>query len=174
MRNSVTLIRLAAGAVALGVLATPAMAQEASSDYLDRLAECRGIVDPDARLACYDREVGAVVAASEEGEVRLVDREEVRQTRRRLFGFTIPKNLFGGGDDEEMDLLETTITHVRQSGRRDFFITTEEGSVWKIPSPPMRFAPPKAGQKVVFKSAAVGSYFIRINGQMGVKGVRVE
>lgn len=173
-------LRNAALAIALGTLANPALAQsdsaqDATPGYLERLSECRRIADSVERLACYDREVGAVVAASEQGDVRIVDREDVRQTKRRLFGFAIPDNLFGGSDDnEKMDTLETTITQVRPSGRRGYLITTAEGSVWRIASAPMRLSPPKAGQSVEFKTAAAGSYFIRINGQLGVKGVRVE
>ena len=167
-------------ALAAAALATPAFAQtdgagDETPGYLERLSDCRAIVEPDQRLACYDREVGAVVAASEQGDVRIIDREDVRQTKRRLFGFTIPDNLFGGRDDDEkLDTLQTTITQVRPSGRRGYLITTAEGSVWRISSAPMRLAPPKAGQSVEFKSAAMGSYFIRVNGQLGVKGVRVE
>ncbi|MBB3033456.1 hypothetical protein [Alteriqipengyuania lutimaris] len=175
-------LRNAALACLLGAAAGPALAQEpdggkAAPGYLERLSECRQIADSGQRLACYDREVGAVVAASEQGDVRIVDREDVRQTKRRLFGFSIPDNLFGGrddDDDEKMDTLQTTITQVRTSGRRGFLITTAEGSVWRITSAPMRLAPPKAGQSVEFKTASLGSYFIRINGQLGVKGVRVE
>ncbi|MBH1944796.1 hypothetical protein I5L01_11185 [Erythrobacter sp. YJ-T3-07] len=167
-------VAAAALSIVLATLAAPAQAQEDSPGYLDRLATCRAIEDSEARLACYDREVGAVVAASEQGEVRLVDREEVRQTKRKLFGFAIPKGLFGGDDNDEMDLLETTITRVAPYGRGGYTITTEEGSVWQISNPPMRFAPPKSGQSVVFKRAALGSFFIRINGQLGVKGIRVE
>ena len=73
-----------------------------------------------------------------------------------------------------MDLLETTITRVAPYGRSGYLITTEEGSVWQISNPPMRFNPPKSGQAVVFKRAALGSFFIRVNGQLGVKGVRIE
>ena len=164
---------LTAGALSLAFLASPLLAQEPPPDYLDRLAECRNTPDSAERLACYVREVAAVVVAEEQGDVRIVTREEERQTRRRLFGFTIPKNLFGGEEDQ-LDLLETSITDVRQSGRRDYLITTEEGSVWRIASPPMRFVPPRVGQKVIFKTASLGSYFIRVNGQIGVKGVRVE
>ena len=172
LKITISSVALASGCVLLG---GPALAQDEAPDYLDRLAQCRQIAEPEERLACYDREVGAVVAAGEQGEVRIVDSEDVRQTRRKLFGFSIPKNLFGSDDgDDQLDELETTITRVQRSGRSDYLITTEEGSVWRIANPPMRFAPPKAGQRVVFKTAALGSFFIRVNGQIGVKGVRVQ
>jgi len=158
-----------------GALATPAIAQDAPEGYLERLSQCREIAEPEARLACYDREVGNVVAASEQGDVKMVTREDVRETRRKLFGFAIPDNLFGGGsEDEAIDTLQTTITRVQPFGRKGYLITTQEGSVWRISNPPLRFAPPKAGQEVEFKTAALGSFFIRVNGQLGVKGVRVE
>ena len=156
-------------------LASPAIAQDAPEGYLERLADCRAIADSEARLACYDREVGSVVAASEQGEVKMVSREDVRETRRRLFGFAVPDNLFGSGsDDEALNTLQTTITRVQPYGRKGYLITTQEGSVWRISSPPLRFARPKTGQEVEFKAASLGSYFIRVNGQLGVKGVRVE
>ena len=151
----------------------PASAQDDAPDYLGSLAECRRIEEPTQRLACYDREVAAVVAASDEGEVRLVEREDVRETRRKLFGFAVPDKLFGN-DDEQLDTLETTITRVQPYGREGYLITTDEGSVWRITNPPLRFARPKAGQSVEFKTAALGSFFVRVNGQLGVKGVRVQ
>jgi hypothetical protein len=33
---------------------------------------------------------------------------------------------------------------------------------------------PKAGQKIEIKKGALSSYFLRINGQPGVKGKRVQ
>lgn len=150
------------------------------SEYLDALRACQSEVDPAARLACYDAAVGRVVAATDEGEVRIVDREDVERTRRRLFGFSLPDlGIFGGGDDDdgedaELDMLESTITSARRSGD-DWVFTIEEGdAVWQISNPPMRLARLRPGDKVVFKKASLGSYFIRVNGQVGVKGRRVR
>ena len=57
------------------------------------------------RLACFDRAAGSLLAARDSGEVRVVDREEVQETRRGLFGFTLPKlGIFGAGDDEQLEL----------------------------------------------------------------------
>jgi hypothetical protein len=46
--------------------------------------------------------------------------------------------------------------------------------VWEINNAPARFRPIKAGDTVIFKEASLGFYFIRINGQMGVKGKRIQ
>ena len=143
---------------------------------IEALAQCRAILDPAERLGCYDRAAGAVLSATESGELRVATRDSVTKTRRRLFGFSLPDlDIFGDGDDEndELDELETTITGVRGAGRGVYVFQTEEGAVWQISNAPSRLKPPRPGQPVVFKKASLGSYFIRIDGQIGVKGRRV-
>ncbi|WP_279349517.1 hypothetical protein [Erythrobacter litoralis] len=141
---------------------------------LSALESCRRLDDDRARLACYDQGVSALVDASEEGSVSLVSKEGVEETRRGLFGFSLPKlGLFGGGDDELTEL-ESTITGVRRYGRNGYVLTIAEGSEWQINSAPMRLKPPEVGDPVIFRKASLGSYFIRIDGQTGVKGRRVN
>jgi hypothetical protein len=172
-------IAAVSGVLWLAGTPVPATAQDAvdipPTDYLDALKSCQALTDDAARLACFDEQVAGMVKATETGEVQIVDKEDVRETKRSLFGFSLPKiALFGDGDDEEDELLETTITSVRYQGRRSVRFTTEEGAVWEISSVPSRLRTINAGDKVVFKRAALGSFFIRINGQTGVKGRRVE
>lgn len=171
-----------AGLAAGMLLAFPASALAQDDDagdtpnQFDAMTACRDIADDSARLACYDNAIASVVAATESGELQIVDRDDVRKTRRRLFGFSLPDiGLFGGGDDEddELDMLETTVTSVRQLRRDAWVFQTEEGAVWQINDAPMRLRGPQVGQTVVFKKASFGSYFIRINGQIGVKGRRI-
>ena len=159
----------------LATLPTSASAQEKSDDaQLGQLRECQAIVDDAARLACYDREVAAVVAASDAGDIQVVDKEDIRETRRGLFGFSLPKTgIFGGGDDKDDEVMTSQITSVRQVGREGYRITIAEGSVWQINDPPRRFRP-KVGDDVELERAAMGSFWVRLNGQNGVKGRRVE
>lgn len=139
------------------------------------LQSCRAIAAPDDRLACFDRASATLFAARDSGELRVVDREEVQETRRGLFGFTLPKlGVFGSGDDEQLDMLESTITGVSRYGRNGYRIRIEEGSVWQIESAPSRLRTPKPGDEIVLKKASLNSFFIRIAGQIGVKGKRVE
>jgi hypothetical protein len=161
--------------------AAPASAQDTvalpSTDYVDALRVCRAIADEVERLACYDTKVGAIVAASEAGDVRVVDRGDLVRTRRQLFGFAVPElDILKDDkqDKEASELLQTSITGSRQLSGRAWRFTTEEGAVWEINNAPGRFAPIKTGDKVEFKRASLGYYFIRINGQMGVKGKRIE
>jgi hypothetical protein len=175
LARGAALLALAAAAPALAQEATQDGAQEA--DYIAALKACRAIKDEDDRLECYDAKVGAMVSASEAGDVRIVDREDVRRTRRQLFGFTVPDLDILEGDEQDKEtseLLETTVTSARQLASKAWRFTTAEGAVWEISNAPARLAPIKPQDKVVFKRASLGYYFIRINGQMGVKGKRIE
>jgi len=173
-----TLATLLTSAGALILLSNSPSAQEATGGavYLEGLKACQSVADDDERLACYDAAVGRVVAATDEGDVRIVNSDDIRKTRRGLFGFGLPKiNLFGGEADEEDTLLQSTITGVRIEGRNTVFLTIEEaGAVWRIPGASRIVMNTRVGDSVEFKKAALGSYFIRINGRLGVKGRRVK
>lgn len=162
-------------AVAGIAASAPAAAQDnAAPDHLAALKNCQSVAENSARLACYDAAVGTMVAASDQGNLRIVDQEEVTQTRRRLFGLNLPKLKILGGDQGELETLVTTVTSAHQINGKTWAFVTEEGSAWRINNAPMRFTGPKPGQSVEFKRAAMGTFFVRINGQMGVKGVRVD
>jgi len=160
--------------------AAPAHAQNSDGEagsYLDALTKCRSLIDDGDRLACFDREVAGVVAASEAGDVRVVDREQMTRTRRSLFGFNLPDlDLFGNGDDaaDENELFETTITQARYASRKSVRFTTAEGATWEMRNVPRRLRTIEPGDTVVFKPASLGYYFVRIDGQMGVKGRRIR
>jgi hypothetical protein len=180
----VTHYRAAAAPLAAAVLmlaaAAPLAAQDEKSEssYVTALRACQGKTDAAERLAA----VGSIVSASSEGEVTVVDREDVRQTRRKLFGFALPDlGIFGGNSDkedpaqaEEFTALQTTIAAVRSGAEGTYIITTEEGAEWQLSEVPARLLRPRVGQPIEIRAAALSSYFLRINGQKGVKGRRVR
>ena len=124
--------------VALLVLAVPLAAADAPSPRpLAALQQCRTLTDATARLACYDGAVDALTAATASGEVQVVDRQEVRRTRKGLFGFTLPRIGFlssrpGSAEDAADEArLETTITASRSIGYGKYRITLDSGAVWE-------------------------------------------
>ncbi len=150
---------------------------EPTEDYLEALKSCQSVTEDIARLQCFDAAVGNIVTATETGDVQVIDREDVRETRRSLFGFSLPDiGLFGGGDDdeEEDELFQTTIESVRYIGRRGARFTTAEGAVWEMSNVPRRMRQIRPGDEVVFREASLGYFFVRIEGQTGVKGRRVQ
>ncbi|WP_337660886.1 hypothetical protein [Erythrobacter sp. Alg231-14] len=168
-------------AAAMAMLAGPVQAQDApgeDADYLEGLKACQQIAEDAQRLECFDSAVGSIVTASDEGEVQVVDRDDVRQTRRSLFGFNLPDlGIFGSDDDEEEEeeeLFTTTVVSVRYLSSRKARFTTAEGAVWEMKNIPRRLRRIQEGDTVEFNSAALGYFFIRINGQLGVKGRRIQ
>ncbi|MEM6858136.1 MAG: hypothetical protein AAF559_09715 [Pseudomonadota bacterium] len=177
-------IRYSAGAVAAALLWTiPGTAQEqapnAGPDFLEQLKVCQTKTNDSERLACFDQAVGNIVAANEAGEVQIIDQDDVRRTKRELFGLSVPDIDILKTDDEEEDKkakeeLETVITSASYQSRKKIRFTTQEGAVWEITGAPSRLRTIEAGDRVVFKKASMGTFFIRINGQVGVRGKRIQ
>lgn len=148
-----------------------------ASSHIAALERCRAIADSGQRLACFDGAAAALIGASKRGDATIVDRSEVRQVRRSLFGFAMPKLPFFRGDDsasEAAEMLETRITSARPIGYGRFRITLADGNaVWETTESYSTFDPPRAGQPIKLRRGALGRYTLSINGQRGVTGKRV-
>lgn len=177
------ILSLGLGAMVLAPLATLAAQEDkpTTTDHVAALRACQAEADGARKLACLERASGALVAAVDSGDLRLVDRQQREKQRRGLFGFSLP-DIFGGDDDDkdgkpEMEAMQTlvsTITSVRQIDRKTYvFRIAEANAEWRIDEAPSRFIMPKVGETVEFKKAAMNSYFIRVGKQIGVKGKRI-
>jgi hypothetical protein len=166
----VSVLALAGPAQAKGKPAPP-------SPLVTAIDRCRQMTDPAQRLACYDSAANALVNATNTGEVSIVDRGEVRKVRHSLFGFNLPKIPFFSGDttaNEPQDRLDSTITSVKALNNGYYqIVIAENNAVWQITDSSISFDPPRPGQKITILRGALGNYFLRINGQLGVRGKRV-
>ncbi len=172
----------------LGVMflafAVPAAAQSSpaprplESRHLTSIEACRSISADEARLACFDREAAALLSASRSGELSVVNRADMRTARRSLFGFALPKLPFFAGDksaDEVPDVLESTVGSARAIANGRYRIQIAAGdAVWETTESRINLSAPRAGEKIVISKGALGSYFLRFNGQNGVKGRRIK
>jgi hypothetical protein len=52
-------------------------------------------------------------------------------------------------------------------------VIADNNAVWVTTDDSISFYPPKPGQKIEIVRGAFGNYFLRINGQVGVRGKRV-
>lgn len=164
--------------IALAVVGSGASAQPGvrNTDALASLAACRAIGDPASKLACYDSTVGNLLKAREAGDVQVVNRSELREVRRNLFGFGLPKLPFFKGDQsqsEEADRLDTRITSWRSLGYGKYRIVVEGGAVWETTESSEAIDPPSTGQPIGIRKGSLGSYVVRINNQRGVRGRRI-
>lgn len=165
--------------VVIALLAGPVLAKDPpkQSPLVGAIAACRAMTDPTERLACYDKEAGALLTATQSGDVTVVDRADVRKARKSLFGFSMPNLPFFSGDEsasEVSDTLESTITQANGIGYGKFRITIAEGNaVWETTETYSTMRDPRAGDKISIKRGPLGSYLLRIGKNRGVKGRRV-
>jgi hypothetical protein len=162
---------------ALGVLiASPAAAKDKDKPLkraapVQMVYDCRAVADANARLACFDRTVADLAAAEERREVTFADKEVIKETRRGLFGFSLPRiGLFGGdGDDERIEEIEATVKSATIDRSGKYRIVMEDGAVWQQIDTTRLPREPKPGQKVKIKVATLGSYFANVNGQRAIR-----
>lgn len=159
-------MRIAAMIVPMALLmATSVQAEDEAppKTYVDLLA-CRSIEDANARLACFDKSSADLEKAREAKEVVLLDRADVRKTRRSLFGFTLPNLPFFDGDDsadeEEIKEIKTTFETVRDLGLGKWQFTVPEGGTWQTTEALTTY--PKEGQAITIKKGIAGGYMLKI------------
>lgn len=141
------------------------------------VTRCRTITDKEARLACFDDAVAKLDTAIDRRDVVVVDREHIRQTKKTLFGLSLPDlNLFGGSgkDVDEISAIDGVVGGARMDENNAWIVQLEGGATWRqIDSRPLALSP-RRGSKVVIRKAALGSYMMRVDGQPGIRVRRVS
>jgi hypothetical protein len=141
-----------------------------------RAIQCRTITDPQQRLACYDREVTALEVAERRSDIRVVDRQQVRRTRRSLFGLTLPDlNIFGGDNDETaVREITGTISGVSTDAYGKHTFTLEDGARWRQLDSRQLNIDPRPGQPIRIRRGAIGSFLANVNNQIAIRVQRVQ
>jgi hypothetical protein len=174
--------RLLAGALAaLALLSTAADAKtqkqaQARPEVFEALIKCRAVADEAERLRCFDSAAAALETAAERRDLVVVDRQQIRETKKGLFGLDIPNlNPFGsGGDDgeEEIKSIESEVASAYQDGDGRWVVTLKEGGTWaQTDNSPLALRP-RVGHKIRIQKAAMGSYMMRVNNQPAVRARR--
>jgi len=126
---------------------------------------------PGGRRAWFDRGGASVEAAAAANEVAVLDKEDVRKTRRSLFGLALPPLPFLGGDkgdegepDGEGEAqLTATIASTKSLGYGKWAFALEDGAQW-VTTEAVVYGQPTKGKSVVLKRAALGGYFAGFEG----------
>ncbi|CAA9494511.1 MAG: hypothetical protein AVDCRST_MAG91-720 [uncultured Sphingomonadaceae bacterium] len=155
-------------ALALWVGSVAATAQGQAP--VDQLLSCGAITDNVARLRCFDAARSALKSAIEARDVVIVSRSEAQETRRSLFGFSLPRiGLFGGGDKrgppprfEDVTRVESVISRVRPGGGYGLYLLTlEDGAIWQTLEANRNFFP-ASGQSIAIERGLIGNYNAKI------------
>lgn len=142
----------------------------------EELVNCRGIANATERLACYDIKVAAIDEAEKKDELVLADKSAMKEARRGLFGFSIPKLKIFGNDGKEDEPFELTakIDSAYQASYGRWTIVLDSGARWvQIDSEPVRKTP-ASGMEIKIREAAMGSYWANIAGARAIRMRRVN
>jgi hypothetical protein len=149
----------------------------ASNTLIGDFKTCLSIVDDAPRLECMDRAARTLVDAAARRDVVVVAREDVRKSRRSLFGLNLDSgDLFAGRDTpaEPIDTLDTTVRTAMRERHDRWMLTLAEGGRWVTSEAWLGDIDPKPGLAVTIKRAALGSYILRTKGMRAVKVQRMN
>ena len=140
---------------------------------------CRAIVDPAARVECYDQIVDAAssIAAPSAPESSTADPEEHQQLAPQdRFGLSEAEARRQAGLElkkDDLDLIEAKITHIARTGYDKFVVTLDNGQTWRqTDTKKLRL---RHGDAVRISSAAFGSFLLeKSTGSRMIRVQRIE
>lgn len=163
---------LVVGLAALTLVnAAPQAQPQQRPEMLERLTACRAVADNAARLSCYDAAAAAFDSAERGGELVVIDRAAVSETRRQLFGFELPTlpRLFGEDAGGDLDSIETTLERASRAEGDRWVFRLADGGVWRqVDSEPVRFTN-RPGEPVRVRKASLGSFLMTVGGSRAVR-----
>lgn len=166
--------------VAAGLLLAAGGVSHAAPKDLGRAAvlkavvDCRAITDSAARLACYDAAAARLDEAEAKGDVVILDREQTRQARREAFGFTLPSlNVFNRGEEPEKVKNATfAVERAWKSPDDKWVVELDTGAVWRQTDSTYILKKPHKGSSAAISAGVLGSYFMKLDGQVAMKAHR--
>ena len=147
-----------------------------SPQIFNDVLECRAIANDKERLACFDSKVAVLDTAQKDEKLIVADRADVQEAKRGLFGLKLPTLKIFSGSDKDNDVNEVTsiIKSVRKFGYDKWTFTLEDGAKWRQKEERIFARPPKAGQSITIKKAALGSFRAKINGKVTIRVERIN
>ena len=152
----------------------PEEAQRAA--VLQGVLDCRKTPDRDARLACYDAAADKLDQAEASGQVVVVDKQQVQTMRKEVFGLQLPSlDLFNrsphSGPAEPLDRITASLKTASRGADGRWMIELDTGAVWRQIDD-VSIPDPRPGEKVSVRRAALGSYFVKVEGGPAVRAHR--
>jgi hypothetical protein len=145
---------------------------------MQKLADCRKITEDRARLGCYDAAASALDEAEAKGDVVVVDRAQAREVRRQAFGFSLPSlDIFdrgGSGADDSADRMTAKVARAYRRGDGKWVFELEDGAVWSQVDDAALPKGARGGSEVAIRKAALGSFFMNVDGQRAIRATRAR
>ncbi|QGN55108.1 hypothetical protein [Novosphingobium sp. Gsoil 351] len=164
---------LTIGVAALGCGAVAAVAADNAPPpvLMKSVLACRALGNDGARLACFDRAVSELDGAIARNDVVVVDKATMREARRGIFGFSLPRiKLFQSGDSaaEQVESIDAKLTGVGSNSGGGLLLTLDTGARWQQVDTEY-INQPKPGQKIVIRKATISGYMAKIENGRGFR-----
>lgn len=169
------LLALSAPSYVIAAEPQPPMAKQVTA-----LQVCRTKTEAGDRLACYDKAVDALSAATASQDLVVIERADVRKARKGLFGFSLPRIGFLAGRDgnreDEADAVrfEGKILSSRELSQGGWQFTVEGGAIWMTLETSFSFRAPTVDRMVLIERGALGSYSARVGNGGWVRVKRLQ
>jgi len=172
--------RLLAPAVAIVAAATAS----AGSAQVGKLAACLAIPEIDERVACYD--AIARTEQSPQSDIRPTPEAPSTShsvdptassgpTPRAEFGFSAAeRDQRRPVEQQPLEQLAVRVSLARVVGPGYWQFTMDDGSIWQLAEVRRAFRPPNSGDATVIRRGSLGSYFLDVDGQPGMRIKRLK
>lgn len=135
------------------------------------LLRCRELAGESARLTCFDAAVAGIEQAVRAGDLRVVDRAVLAEEQSARFGLREADRARGAVEQPEE--LSAAVKSAQKT-LDGWVVTLEDGSVWRQIDARTSPVDPVVGQVVTIKRAALGSYRLLLNSNVGFRVRRVR
>ena len=106
--------------------------------------------------------------------VVVVDREQVTEARRSVFGLRLPRiKLFDRDGEPDIDEIETSVVSIDRNGNGRVVFTVTDGARW-VQTDDRTVVGVRPGTQVILKKGALGSFFAKFRGSISVRVQRVN
>jgi len=166
--------RLAAGLGMAAGIAGAALGAEPAHPALSGLNACGEVADAAQRATCYDSALAAFTSAVRSGDVIIVQKKEAQAAQRSAFGLNLPAlNIFDrSGDAAPLESVTGEIARAYRDQFSRWVVVLTDGATWRQIDNESISPAPRAGSSVEIRRAALGSYFMKVDGQRGVRARR--
>lgn len=158
-----------ASLTALGFTTAPAIAQDDDSGIRSQLQACAQIADITARVGCYDalsQEAAGPPARPADPQPRGLGSEQVSRA---------PATQRERDDSATAASMDATVTSAAEREPGKYLLTLADGAQWEfVEGVPLSYSPPRRGSTVEIRSASMGSYLLRYQGQAAVRVRRIR
>ena len=158
-------------AIALPAGAAWSAGAPARAPVVQAVLDCRKVEDGAQRLACYDKAVDGMAQAEAKGDLVTVDREQRRAVRRQAFGLNLPSLAFfdRGEKSGEADRITAKVAAASRDPFGKWVIKLDDGAVWRQTDGHYLDHDAHRGSSVEIRKGTLGSFLMKVDGQLAIK-----